>query len=114
MWVKKKCPSQPISCSNRYKFVVMWLQGMSARSIARQHGVSPSTVCRWINHWKHYGRLYGSQYEYTWNFQHYRSTSCLRMAECRADCLVCRAAAEALTTTLTSLVIISGNCYMGL
>ncbi|KAK8384549.1 hypothetical protein O3P69_014255 [Scylla paramamosain] len=46
MRVKRKYPSQPISLSDRYKYVFMWLCGTSARSIARQHGVSPSTVCR--------------------------------------------------------------------
>ncbi|MPD05105.1 hypothetical protein E2C01_100832 [Portunus trituberculatus] len=73
MWVKKKYSSQPTSRYDRYMFVVMWLQGMSGRSIARQHGVSPSTVCRWINHRKQYGRL--CDFEYKRNAQHFRLSS---------------------------------------
>ncbi|MPC29056.1 hypothetical protein E2C01_022273 [Portunus trituberculatus] len=53
----KRYPSQPTTLSERSMFVSMWIGGKSARTIARETGVSPSTVCRWINRWKQEGNV---------------------------------------------------------
>lgn len=57
----KRYPSQPTSLIERSMFVSMWVGGKSAREIARETGVSPSTVCRWINRWKQEGNVYNHQ-----------------------------------------------------
>ena len=51
-------PFQPTCLAQRRKFVFMWLGGKSIRTVARETGVSPSTVCRWINRWKQEGNVY--------------------------------------------------------
>lgn len=53
----RRYPSQATSLGERSKFVSLWIGGKSARSIARDTGVSPSTVCRWINRWKQEGNV---------------------------------------------------------
>lgn len=60
-WTMKRYPSQPTSLIERSMFVSMWVSGKSAREIARETGVSPSTVCRWINRWKQEGNIYNHQ-----------------------------------------------------
>ncbi|KAK8384939.1 hypothetical protein O3P69_014479 [Scylla paramamosain] len=51
-------PFQPTNLSERMTFVSLWVKGRSTRSIARETGVSPSTVYRWINRWKQNGNVY--------------------------------------------------------
>ncbi|KAK8384814.1 hypothetical protein O3P69_014397 [Scylla paramamosain] len=51
-------PFQPTNLSERTKFISMWVRGKSTRSIARETGVSASTVCRWINRWRQEGNVY--------------------------------------------------------
>lgn len=51
-------PFQPTSLSERSNFIFLWISGKSTRTIARETGVSPSTVCRWINRWKKEGNIY--------------------------------------------------------
>lgn len=58
----KRYPSQPTSLLERSMFVSMWISGKSARTIARETGVSPATVCRWINRWKQEGNVENYQH----------------------------------------------------
>lgn len=50
-------PSKPTSLTQRGLFLSMWVEGKSARTIARETGVSPATVCRWINRWRQEGNV---------------------------------------------------------
>lgn len=49
---------QPTSFRERCQFVSMWVKGKSCQTIAREKGVSSSTVCRWINRWTQEGNVY--------------------------------------------------------
>lgn len=51
-------PFQPTSLAARCKFVSMWVKGKTCKTIAKETGVSPSTVCRWINRWKEEGNVF--------------------------------------------------------
>lgn len=53
----KQYPTQPTSLQERSKFVFLWVGGKSARTIAKEMGVSPSTVCRWISRWREEGNV---------------------------------------------------------
>ncbi|KAK8384833.1 hypothetical protein O3P69_014414 [Scylla paramamosain] len=57
-WTMKRHQSRPTSLFERSNFVSMWINGKSARTIARESGVSASTVCRWINRWRQEGNVY--------------------------------------------------------
>lgn len=43
--------------AERQRFVVLWLNGSSARTIAQQTGMSATTVCRWIKRWRQENNL---------------------------------------------------------
>lgn len=51
-------PFQPTSLAARSQFVSMWVRGKTCKEIARETGVSSSTVCRWINRWKEEGNVF--------------------------------------------------------
>lgn len=55
--MQREYRSKPTSQSQRSQFISMWLHGKSARTIARDTGVSPATVCRWINRWRQEGNV---------------------------------------------------------
>ncbi|XP_053643873.2 glutamate receptor 4-like [Cherax quadricarinatus] len=52
---------KPTGVDDRMRFVMMWVEGMSARDIALQTGSSVSTVYRWIRRWQRDGNVYGSR-----------------------------------------------------
>lgn len=55
--MQREYRSKPTSLSQRSLFLSMWVDGKSARTIARETGVSPATVCRWINRWRQEGNV---------------------------------------------------------
>lgn len=55
--MQREYRSKPTSLSQRSLFLTMWIEGKSARTIARENGVSPATVCRWINRWRQEGNV---------------------------------------------------------
>lgn len=55
--MQREYRSKSTSPSQRSQFLSMWFDGMSARTIARETGVSPATVCRWINRWRQEGNV---------------------------------------------------------
>ncbi|MPC45362.1 hypothetical protein E2C01_039060 [Portunus trituberculatus] len=57
-WAVKRCHTKPTSLSERSVFVLLWVGGRSIRSIARDTGVSSSTVCRWIHRWREEGNVF--------------------------------------------------------
>uniref|UniRef100_A0A0P4WMH8 Uncharacterized protein n=1 Tax=Scylla olivacea TaxID=85551 RepID=A0A0P4WMH8_SCYOL len=54
----KRFPAMPTSLTERSMFVLQWVGGKSIRSIARDTGVSSSTVCRWIKRWREEGNVF--------------------------------------------------------
>lgn len=53
----RRCRHIPILFGTRTKLVAMWLRGMSCSAIARDTGISTTTVCRWINRWRLEGHV---------------------------------------------------------
>lgn len=53
----KQYITQPTSLLERRKFIFLWVGGKSTRSIAKEMGVSPSTVSRWISRWRDEGNV---------------------------------------------------------
>lgn len=48
-------PFRPTEVEERARFVCMWVDGMSVRTIAQQTGASLTTVYRWIRRWQREG-----------------------------------------------------------
>ncbi|XP_071540828.1 glutamate receptor 4-like [Panulirus ornatus] len=48
---------KPTSADDRAQFVLMWVEGVSARDIAVETGASVSTVYRWIRRWQRDGSI---------------------------------------------------------
>lgn len=48
---------KPTGVSDRARFVVMWLEGVSIREIAVRTGISVTTVYRWLRRWQREGTV---------------------------------------------------------
>ncbi|KAK3882773.1 hypothetical protein Pcinc_012852 [Petrolisthes cinctipes] len=55
--MKHRRPFRLTALSERAKFVLLWVEGMTTTDIAREMDVSANTVSRWIKRWKLEGNV---------------------------------------------------------
>ncbi|KAG7162339.1 putative Glutamate receptor-like 78, partial [Homarus americanus] len=55
--MQKRCVPKTTELADRTRFVRMWMDGESARTIAEKSGTSVTTVYRWIRRWQQKGNV---------------------------------------------------------